>query len=143
MTELAVSPPTDFWGIVFPNYLAAAGAVLGTVVAVLALIVSVRTRATTAEVKAEADNTRDVLADTIDAAASDQEFNDRIMRAVARGEDPFVAGMRAADQDLHDELLRTGLYKTVDPEAWRELRERLVGADSPGDTQRPKSRENR
>ena len=83
---------TDFWGVVFPNYISAFGGLAGTVLAVVSLVLGLNNRRKTVQVKAEADTTRDVLADTIDAAAGAQEDYTKIardwMRAMKGMEDP-------------------------------------------------------
>lgn len=53
---------TDFWGVVFPNYIAATGGLIGAGVAIVSLIVALRARGTAAEAVAADAETREAVA---------------------------------------------------------------------------------
>ncbi len=120
---------TDFWGVVFPNYISAFGGLAATALAVVSLVLGLTNRRKTAAVKAEADTTRNVLADTIDAAGATQADYNRIarewMRSMKGREDP------EAEQTMRD-LLESATEagrESIDPRIWEYLRLRLYSSE--------------
>ncbi|WP_127482845.1 hypothetical protein [Microbacterium oxydans] len=53
---------TDFWGVVIPNWIAATGGLLGTLLAVVSLIVALRARGTADRAVANDAETREAVA---------------------------------------------------------------------------------
>jgi hypothetical protein len=60
-----MNPPTDFWGIVVPGWIGAMSGFIGGVVAVVSLLIAVRSKQTADAARAAGSRTRSVVADTI------------------------------------------------------------------------------
>jgi hypothetical protein len=57
--------PTDFWGIVVPGWIGAVGGLIGGVVAVVSLLIAVRSNEKASAARAAEAETRSVVVDTI------------------------------------------------------------------------------
>ncbi len=66
--------PPDFWGAVVPNYIAAAGGLAGTVLAILSLIYANGSKADASEALNSANSAREEASDTRAAAAAGLEI---------------------------------------------------------------------
>ncbi len=62
---LLVAEPTDFWGIVIPGWIGAIGGLIGGVVAVVSLLIAIRSNEKASAARAAEAVTRSVVIDTI------------------------------------------------------------------------------
>jgi hypothetical protein len=96
--------PTDFWGIVIPGWIGAIGGLVGGVVAVVSLLIAVRSNEKASAARAAEAETRSVVLDTIaelqrenaDAAAPGIRTTDldRIRRERAERYDALLRRLR-------------------------------------------------
>lgn len=91
-----LAEPTDFWGIVVPGWIGALSGLIGGAVAVVSLLIAIRSNEKAAAARAAEAQTRSVVVDTISEL---QRANaDQLTEWLA--EHQGQAGIRATDDDV-------------------------------------------
>jgi hypothetical protein len=93
-----LAEPTDFWGIVVPGWIGAISGLIGGVVAVVSLLIAIRSNEKADAARAAGSRTRSVVADTIAAL---QQGNDDELRAWDAG-DAGQQGVRTPSSEADD-----------------------------------------
>lgn len=84
--------PTDFWGIVVPSWIGALSGLVGGAVAVVSLLIAIRSKETADAARAAGSQTRSVVADTITEL---KQGNDDELRTWLANHDAAVQGVAA------------------------------------------------
>lgn len=96
--------PTDLWGIVVPGWIGAIGGLVGGVVAVVSLLIAVRSNEKASAASAAEAETRSVVVDTI---AELQRENEQSF------EEGIAPGVRSTDADDIHRVQRAERYEAL------------------------------